>query len=108
LLCATNSQYFPSAFIWLIEQQCIHALEASPASAKKCKVIFGLPTYDDLTIAIAAWKKLLNELRGMQKGLKGNRAKAKNLDGLALFADYTIDERERANYQRNWLECEDR
>jgi Glycosyl hydrolases family 18 len=108
VMCYDSYQYFPSAYIWLVEQQCVHILEASKASTKKCKIIFGLPTYEDVTLAhYRNVENLLNALRGMQQGLKGKRATATNLEGIALFADYTTDEREWDNYQRYWLDCDD-
>jgi hypothetical protein len=107
-MCYDSYQYVPSAYIWLVEQQCVHVLEDCTAGEKKCKVIFGLPTYDDVTLAhYRNVENLGNALRGIEVGLKAKRATSTNLEGIALFADYTTNEREWDNYQRYWVECDD-
>jgi spore germination protein YaaH len=106
VMCYDSYLYSSSAYVWLVKQQCVHVLTASALNTRKCNIIFGVPTYEDVTLAhFRKVESLENALRGIQQGLAGDRASAANCEGIALFADYTTDEREWKTYRQYWLEC---
>ncbi|MBK7836532.1 MAG: hypothetical protein IPJ49_02325 [Candidatus Obscuribacter sp.] len=104
--------YMPRAYANLVSRQVRHVSKDVAATNKDCKVIIGLPTYEDVTFAHQAFcESLANGLRGLELGLKSAKQSTKqstnlnakqnakqdttdNVEGIALFADYTTDEAE--------------
>ncbi|MBK7748618.1 MAG: hypothetical protein IPL73_24730 [Candidatus Obscuribacter sp.] len=104
--------YMPRAYANLVSRQVRHVSKDVAATNKDCKVIIGLPTYEDVTFAHQAFcESLANGLRGLELGLKSAKQSTKqstnlnakqnakqdttdNVEGMALFADYTTDEAE--------------
>lgn len=84
--------YLPSLYVRLISQQVIQVCQA--AEGTNCKVIIGLPTYEDVTLAHhKPVETLRHGLMGVQEGLSNCKARDR-FEGIALFADYTTDEQE--------------
>ncbi|HEY9679541.1 MAG TPA: glycosyl hydrolase family 18 protein [Drouetiella sp.] len=93
--------YSARAYSWLVSEQVKHVSNDVFVSNRNCKIVFGLPTYEDKTLAHNhTIESLNNALRGFANGYENGGAKHSQIEGVALFADYTTDEREWANYSR--------
>lgn len=102
LMCYDSYLYLPRAYVWLVAEQAKHATD--DCAGTNCKVILGLPTYEDVTLAHHAHvESLENALRGVSIGLSDSASRKMAFDGIALFADYTTDENEWADYKKYWL-----
>lgn len=96
--------YIPSAYVWLVAQQAIHVTADCAKANPACKVILGLPTYNNQTLAHHPHSESLkNALRGVRLGLEDRNAKPESFEGVAMFADYTTDDREWSQYEEYWL-----
>jgi hypothetical protein len=110
VMCYDSWLYLPRAYAWLLSQQVIHVSKAvSSASSRHnshCMVIFGLPTYEDVTLAHRAQcESLANSLRGLNAGMASHMAVSDVIEGIALFANYTTDGAEWNTFQSFWLNC---
>lgn len=98
--------YWPRAYAWLIAQQVVHVSTAADAVNKNCKIVIGLPSYEDVTLAHHhKTESLANALRGLSDGLADKETVRSSIDGIALFADYTTDDAEWKLYSDYWLKC---
>ncbi len=96
--------YLPRAYAWLVRQQAIHITADCAEANPKCKVILGVPTYDNQTLAHHPHSESLkNALCAVTSGLKDKEAKPAVFEGIALFADYTMDDSEWSQYEQYWL-----
>lgn len=96
--------YWPRAYAWLVAQQVVHVSTAANEANKNCKIIIGLPSYEDVTLAhYHKTESLANALRGLNDGLADKGTVRSNIEGIALFADYTTDEAEWKLYSDYWL-----
>ncbi len=116
VMCYDSYLYLPRAYAWLLSEQVIHVSAAvgsanDERNAEKasrlfapCSVIYGLPTYEDVTLAHRAQtESLANSLRGINSGLHATSTRRDVIEGIALFADYTTDEAEWNTYRNGWL-----
>jgi len=102
VMCYDSYFYSPSAYVWLLREQALHATTACEGT--KCRVILGLPTYEDVTLSHhSRVESLRNALRGVYEGIHDDHFNDTTFDGIALFADYTTDEQEWQDYDRYWL-----
>lgn len=111
VMCYDSYLYLPRAYAWLMSQQVVHVSQAVAAANKSgmahCEAIFGLPTYEDATLAHRArCESLANSLRGLNQGLSSAETVGDVIGGVALFADYTTDDVEWDTYRKYWLHCE--
>ena len=84
--------YLPTIYVSLISEQVAHVCNA--AKGTECKVIIGLPTYEDVTLAHhKPVENLRHGLLGVERGLAQTDSKDR-YEGVALFADYTTDDAE--------------
>lgn len=129
--------YMPSMYTWLMSQQVTHVGNAVKSGSDKCRVLIGVPTYEDATAAHKYYvESFTNALRGIAAGLRAlpsipvptpssptspnsSRASIDStamsstslstdgvVDGIALFADYTTDEKEWSDYRQYWMRCD--
>ncbi len=110
VMCYDSYLYFPRAYAWLLSQQVVHvtrAVAGANASSKAhCMLVFGLPTYEDVTLAHQAkCESFANSLRGLNAGLESVGAVRDVVEGIAPFADYTTDGAEWKTYADYWLRC---
>lgn len=85
--------YSTSAYAWLISQQLIEISDALKNS--KCKLIIGVPSYEDKTLAhICQIESLSHALTAVHEALLDPKKVKERYDGVAIFADYTTDENE--------------
>ncbi|MBX9572553.1 MAG: hypothetical protein K2X77_26900 [Candidatus Obscuribacterales bacterium] len=84
--------YLPSIYVRLISQQVVQVCKAAEGS--NCKVIIGLPTYEDATLAHhKPVENLRHGLLGVERGVR-ELSQPNQFEGVALFADYTTDAEE--------------
>lgn len=99
-----SAAYTPRVYVWLMREQVIHVSRAAAKGNPSCKVIFGLPTYEDGTPSHNPHSENLRlALKGVREGLADRDANPDSCEGIALFADYTTDQDEWYTYQKLWL-----
>jgi len=105
--------YHPRAYVWLMEQQAIQVTRAVSTAASvndlkhRCSVIIGIPVYDTdkgTPAHMTYSENLVTALKGIRHGLKSPDAVPAVFEGVAPFAEYTMDEDEWKQYRRYWLE----
>lgn len=91
--------YLPRGYVWLVKQQVERLGPTVRRANPVCKLLIGLPTYEEGT------RSHNPRSENLRIGLKGVRESSgsKALEGVALFADYTTDEQEWQTYQRHWI-----
>lgn len=95
-----SALYFPRHYVWLVKQQAVRIPRAVAASGANCQVVIGVPSYEDG--GPSHWpyaENLALALRGVREG--ASSANGEVLQGVALFADYTTDQREWAIWREN-------
>jgi hypothetical protein len=103
VMCYDTGFFLPRSYVWLVSQQVIRVTRAVGSANPACRVIFGLPTYDE-----GAWshwshaESLAMGLRGVQDGIESGRADMRVFAGIAPFADYTTSEGEWRLLQKVW------
>jgi hypothetical protein len=106
VMCYDSYFYQPRAYVWLVEQQCHHYLDDAQKAGAHCKIMLGLPTYDtkDGTAGhIDLTENVLMGLKGVRQGLVNCQSDLASFDGVALFADYTTDDKEWKQVDQLWL-----
>jgi hypothetical protein len=100
-----SMMYTPRSYVALARNQAWHVTRAVARTNPHCRVLLGLPTYEDVTRAHNPHaENLLLGLKGVREGLADARAVPATFAGIALFADYTTDESEWQTYRRWWTE----
>ncbi len=100
-----SALYFPRHYVWLVRQQAIRVTRAVAESNPKCRVLIGVPTYQDGGPSHHLHSEnILMALKGVREGLASPAARPNVFAGVAIFADYSTDEKERAIYHRWWLQ----
>lgn len=87
--------YFPRAYASLVAAQRDRISRA--ISGTRCRLIIGLPTYGP------GLPSHNTRAENLEIALRGVRQASEPIEGVALFADYTTDDREWATYRREWL-----
>ena len=99
VMCYDSGMFMPRWYVWFVQRQAavIPALvkQANPG----CEVILGLPTYGQGT---ASHNPRAENLRLALKAVREADG-SPGPDGVALFADYTTDDRDWAVYERWWV-----
>jgi len=96
--------FLPRSYVWLMRQQAIHVTRAVARGDLKCRVLIGVPTYGPgLRSHGVRAENLRFALRGVREGLEDPDADASKFSGVALFADYTTDEKDWRTYNDLWL-----
>lgn len=104
LMCYDSFFYLPRAYSWLLSQQCAHVLADAAAPNTGCRVLLGVPSYDDGTAGhLNQPENLKVALPAVRNGLEQNPANRNSFDGVAIFAEYTTDENEWQDYRHLWL-----
>lgn len=81
--------WWPRVYGALVARQVMHASADVSAANPHCTVMIGLPTYKNTTLTHQPFcESFANSLRGVEQGLQEKKS---NIDGIALFADYTTD-----------------
>ncbi len=104
-----SALYFPRHYVWLMRQQAIRVTRAAARGNPKCRVLLGVPTYEDggPSHHIHA-ENIRMALKGVREGLTDSQAVPAAFAGVAIFADYSTDQDEWKTYQQLWLQQEGR
>lgn len=103
--------YHPRAYVWLMEQQVIQVTRAvsaanSKQSARRCKVLIGIPVYDTdkgTPAHLTFSENIVTALKGVRQGLQSPQAVPTVFEGVAPFAEYTMDDDEWNQFKQYWL-----
>lgn len=94
--------YHPRSYTWLLKENVAHISKDMAGSGTK--VVFGIPVYDDGTPGhITAAENVLTSLAGLREGLNDSRTDKSSIEGLAPFAEYTMEDGEWQRYRKWWL-----
>ncbi len=108
VMCYDSFFYLPRAYAWLLKQQCKHVLLAANKAANNCRVLFGVPSYDQGTVGhINQAENLRIALPAIKEGLAESKYLS-SFEGVAIFAEYTTEENEWSDYRRIWLHPENK
>lgn len=95
--------YFPRAYVLLMRNQTVKVTQAVLEGNPKCRVIIGLPTYEDRTKSHNPHSENIRlALKGVREGLANRSLPKKSFAGVALFADYTTAQDEWETYRKLW------
>jgi spore germination protein YaaH len=104
VMCYDTGMLLPRAYVALTAQNVVHVTQAVARGNPRCQVLLGVPTYGKgLFSHNPRAENIANALRGARQGLADPRAHSEVFGGVALFADYTTDEREWETYHKLWL-----
>lgn len=99
--------YSPRLYSGLMSQQAVQVTRAVSRARNKCTVLLGIPVYDTdsgtpahLTFA----ENIVSALKGVREGLSDPGAVPSVFEGVAPFAEYTMEEDEWQEYRRLWLD----
>ena len=105
VMCYDSFFYYPRAYTWLVEQQAVNVTSAVGKANNNCKVILGIPVYDEGTIGhITHAENIRAALAGVRNGLANRDANLDTFEGVSPFAEYTMDENEWTQYRQLWLQ----
>lgn len=94
----------PRLYVWLMRKQVIHVTRAAARGNPDCRVLLGVPTYDNRTAShYPSVENLRMALKGVRRGLADKHAVHETFAGVALFADYTTTEEEWRQYEALWM-----
>jgi hypothetical protein len=100
-----SALYWPRHYVWLIRHQTIRISNAVAKGNPKCRVLMGIPTYEDGGPSHHPHAENIEmALKGIREGLADPSAAQSVFEGTALFADYTTDRSEENSYRQLWLE----
>lgn len=92
---------FPRHYVWLMKQQVWRVSRAAMKGNPQCRVILGVPTYED------GGRSHHLRAENLRMALKAARACGSaplaNMEGLAIFADYSTDAKEWKQWRELWL-----
>ncbi len=101
VMCYDTGMYLPRGYVWLVHQQVVHVSAAVWRGSPKCRVLFGLPTYEAGGLSHhAAAENLRMALMGVREGMANPRAAPQVVAGVAPFADYTTTQADWNLYRR--------
>lgn len=105
VMCYDSGIYLPRGYVWLVHQQVVHVSAAVKRGNPKCRVLFGLPTYDAGGLSHhAPAENLRMALIGVRDGMGDPRTAPQVVAGVAPFADYTTQKADWNLYRRWWLQ----
>jgi spore germination protein YaaH len=106
VMCYDSFFYLPRGYVWLIGQQGHHVLKAVAEANPRCKVLLGVPTYDEGTAGHGHQSETVTmALKGVREGLARPRVRVEAFEGIAPFAEYTTTEDEWRVYETWWLDA---
>ncbi len=104
VMCYDTVSIFPRYYVAIVSQETSRVTAAVARVNPACKVILGVPTYKDRTIAHQLHaENLMMALVGVKAGLKDRRAQLSVFAGIAPYADFTTGDSEWSIYRRYWL-----
>lgn len=104
VMCYDTAMPMPRCYTGLMRGQAVHVTRAVARGNSRCRVLIGVPSYDDRTWShYPSVENLPLALKGVRQGLADRRAVPQTCEGVAIFADYTTTEGKWVQYQRLWL-----
>jgi hypothetical protein len=100
-----TAMVLPRWYVACTREQTAQVTRAVQRGNPDCRVFIGVPTYGQGAGSpshIAHAENLRMALIGVRDGLTDRRAEHGTFAGVALFADYTTDEKEWALYRKMW------
>jgi hypothetical protein len=105
IMAYDTGTYFPRAYTWLVGKQVTEVAPFIHRANPQCEVIIGLPTYEDGTPSHNPHAENISlGLKGVRAGLASSDEARISVQGVALFADYTTDEREWKIWDDEWIQ----
>ncbi len=99
-----SALYFPRHYVYLMHQQAVRVTRATARGNPKCRVLFGIPTYEDGGPSHHPHaENITMALKGIREGMADSNAEPAVFEGTALFADYTTDRDEEDTFRELWL-----
>jgi hypothetical protein len=92
---------FPRHYVWLLEQQMVRVPRAAKIGNPTCRVLLGVPTYEDGGHSHQTHSENLK--MALKAARRAGSTPDANLAGLAIFADYTTDGNEWKLWRELWL-----
>lgn len=94
--------YLPRGYVWLVAQQAIRVTRAAQRGNPRCRVLIGVPTYEDggPSHHLRA-ENLRMALKGVREGLV-QASDTRTFAGIAPFADYSTDAAEAKTLHALW------
>jgi hypothetical protein len=100
-----SALYWPRHYVWLVRQQVIHVTSAAARANPRCRVLIGIPTYEDGGPSHHLHAENIRmALKGVREGVVTPKANQAAFAGVAIFADYSTDADERKSYREVWLQ----
>lgn len=100
-----TAAYSPRLYVWFVSEQVARITRAVAAENPDCRVILGVPTYEDGTASHNPRAENLRlALLGVRNGL--TQADLSVWQGIGLFADYTTDESEWLTWRKLWPQAD--
>lgn len=94
--------YYPRSYVWLMKENV--ARISRDMEGTDTKVVFGFPVYDDGTLGHSTVSEnVVTSLAGIREGLADPRTNLKAIEGIAPFAEYTMEDGEWQRYRKWWL-----
>jgi hypothetical protein len=104
VMCYDSGFVTPRSYVWLVAQQAPHITQAVAKGNSRCRVILGVPTYDQgLFSHNPRAENLRLALQGVRQGLANPETDKTVFAGIAPFADYTMDKTEWQIWHDLWL-----
>lgn len=95
--------FFPQNYIGTMKDVVINFSKAAAEANPKCKVMIGVPTYEEFSYAHFYCETLNIALMGVKEGLAAPACKRESIAGIAPYAEYTTDAAEWKLYDHYWL-----
>ncbi|MHB1458015.1 MAG: glycosyl hydrolase family 18 protein [Armatimonadota bacterium] len=100
-----TAMVLPRAYVIMMRNQIRLVTRSVAKGNPNCRVLIGLPTYDNHTPSHnPAAENLALALKGVCEGLADHRTELSVFAGVAIFADYTTDNTEWQIYRDWWLD----
>ena len=94
-----TGMWMPRAYVALVASSTERITRAVAEANSACEVLVGLPTYGP---GLRAHNPYAENLRMGLKGVRESSPDSRSFAGVALFADYTMEPEEWADFGRWW------
>lgn len=99
-----SALYWPRHYVWLVRQQVLHVTQAAIRGNPRCRVLIGVPTYEDGGPSHHLYSENIRmALKGVREGVTLAGPHRAAFAGVAIFADYSTDSAEWQTYRELWL-----
>jgi hypothetical protein len=104
LMAYDTAMWLPRMYVSTMEKLVKKFANAMSDSGTHCKLLVGVPTYEDATLAHHKQAESLEMgILGVKNALKDPSVKSEIVEGIAPYAEYTTDKAEWSTYEKFWL-----